>query len=277
MRIVTGLPPIPCTTLRYASNCSSSVGSPSRLRNRNSERKRPMPLAPLSSVCATSSGSSMLAESSTSCPSIVIAGLLLSRFSFARSSPISPCFSRYSASTDLSGLTMTTSLVPSTIRSSFSRISWRPLCVATTAGTLRLRATIAVCDVTPPRSVMNAPKRCCLNWMTSAGERSCATRIVCASAPGAPTGPGLPIRRFSTRSTTCTTSALRSRRYGSSIWSNCSTSTPICCASAHSALQRCSAMIRCGASTSVGSLRIIQCTSRNAPNSAGASPAFIAA
>ena len=35
--------PCPAATLRYASNCSSSVGSPSRLRNRNSERKRPMP------------------------------------------------------------------------------------------------------------------------------------------------------------------------------------------------------------------------------------------
>ena len=33
----------------------------------------------------------------------------------------------------------------------------RALCVATTAGTLRLRATIAVCDVTPPTSVRNAP------------------------------------------------------------------------------------------------------------------------
>ena len=42
--------------------------------------------------------------------------------------------------------------------------------------------------------------------------------------------------------------------------------------SAHSALQRCSAMIRFGASESVGSFRIIQCTSRNAPNSPGTSP-----
>ncbi len=97
----------------------------------------------------------MLAKSSISAPSIVVAGLVLRRLSFARSSPSSPCFSRYSASTDLSGLTMTTWLVPSMMRSSFSRISARALCAATTAGTARLRATIAVCDVMPPRSVRN--------------------------------------------------------------------------------------------------------------------------
>jgi hypothetical protein len=88
-------------------------------------------------------------------PSSVVAGLVLRRRSFARSSSRPLCFSRYSASTDLSGLTMTTWLVPSRIRSSFSRISARPLCVPATAGTARLRATIAVCDVTPPKSVMN--------------------------------------------------------------------------------------------------------------------------
>ncbi len=209
-------------------------------------------------------------------PSIVVAGFVTSRRRRARSRESSPCFNRYSASTDLSGLTMTTLFVPSTIRSSFSRMSCRALCAATTAGTARLRATIAVCEVAPPTSVRNAAKRCCLNWITSAGDRSWATRIVCCSAPGGTTAPGLPSRRFRIRSTTCTTSALRSRRYGSSIPSNCSTSTFICCTSAHSALQRCSAMIRRGVSDSVGSVRIIQWTSRNAPNSAGASPLVIA-
>jgi hypothetical protein len=47
---------------------------------------------------------------------------------------------------------------------------------------------------------------------------------------------------FSTRSTTWTMSALRSRRYSSSICSNCSTTCSICCTSAHSALQRRSRM-----------------------------------
>ena len=52
---------------------------------------------------------------------------------------------------------MTTPASPSTTSISLSRISVRALCVATTAGTFRLRATIAVCDVAPPTSVRNAP------------------------------------------------------------------------------------------------------------------------
>jgi len=89
--------------------------------------------------------------------------------------------------------------------------------------------------------------------MTSAGDRSWATRIVCSSEDAAGSAPGRPISRFSTRSTTCTTSERRSRRYGSSISSNCSTSTAICWVSAHSALQRCSTMIFFGTSASVAS------------------------
>ncbi len=99
----------------------------------------------------------MLAKSSTRTPSMVSAGLVRSRLSFCRESSISVCFSRYSASTARSGLMITTPESPSTIRSSLSRMSARALCVATTAGTLRLRATMAVCDVTPPTSVRNAP------------------------------------------------------------------------------------------------------------------------
>ena len=90
-------------------------------------------------------------------PSSVSAGLVRRRLSFCRASSSSLCFSRYSASTARSGLMMTTPSAPSTISISLSRISARALCVATTAGTLRLRATIAVCDVTPPTSVRNAP------------------------------------------------------------------------------------------------------------------------
>ena len=57
VRIVTGLLSIPSATARYASNCSSSDGRPARLRNRNSERNSPTPVAPFSSACSRSSRS----------------------------------------------------------------------------------------------------------------------------------------------------------------------------------------------------------------------------
>src|SRR5260364_285409 len=64
------------------------------------------------------------------------------------------------------------------------RSSWRIRTLASgapsTAGMPRLRATIAVCDVLPPRSVMKPQKVCVarvLNWSMSAGEISCAMTI----------------------------------------------------------------------------------------------------
>ena len=79
---------------------------------------------------------------------------------------------------------------------------------------LRLRATIAVCEVAPPRSVTKPANWCCLNRIMSAGERSCATRMMSSSCAGAAGACPVPSSAFSTRSTTCSTSALRSRRYG---------------------------------------------------------------
>ena len=158
VRIVTGRPANPTATDLYASNCSSSDGSPRRLRNRNSLRNNPTPLAPASSTSRTSPGNSMFACSSTACPSSVVARFVLRRLSFCRSRSNSSCFSRYSVRIALSGLTITTECAPSTISHSFSRISARALWSATTAGMLRLLATIAVCDVAPPRSVRNAAK-----------------------------------------------------------------------------------------------------------------------
>ena len=55
---------------------------------------------------------------------------------------------------------MTTPWVPSTITSSFSRISCRAECSATIEGMFRLRATTAVWEVTPPRSVMKLANWC---------------------------------------------------------------------------------------------------------------------
>ena len=52
-------------TVRYISNCSSSVGGTSLLRNRNSVRNSPTPRAPWLRMQSASSGSSMFARSET--------------------------------------------------------------------------------------------------------------------------------------------------------------------------------------------------------------------
>ena len=56
VRITTGWPRIASATAEYAVVCSSSVGSSSRARNRNSVRYRPMPSAPRFWHCSTSYG-----------------------------------------------------------------------------------------------------------------------------------------------------------------------------------------------------------------------------
>ena len=75
---------------------------------------------------------------------------------------------------------------------------------------------MAVCDVAPPTSVMNEAKRCSLKAMVSAGDKSWATTIRLSSfdflAFFNAARPGWPSSSLTTRSTTCTTSNLRSRR-----------------------------------------------------------------
>ena len=231
-----------------------------------------MPCAPASRAASTSCGSSMLACSSIGAPSSVVAGVVRRRLSFCRSSSSCDWRSWYSPSTAGSGATINTPCSPSTISRSFSRIMWRARCKPTIAGMPRLRARIAVWEVTPPRSVTKPPNSCCLNRIMSAGDRSCATTIsFCSSDVCGGVGPGWPSSAFSTRSTTCCTSALRSRRYGSSMASNCSTRPSICRTSAHSALQRSARISSRGTSESVESSRIMRCRSTKALNSAGAS------
>ena len=64
--MVTGLPFMATTALRYDSNCSSSDGSlftnPVRPMNKNSERNKPTPTAPASKAETQSSGNSMFAN-----------------------------------------------------------------------------------------------------------------------------------------------------------------------------------------------------------------------
>src|SRR5438132_996340 len=93
--------------------------------NRNSLLKSPIPEAPLAFTGSRSDGSSMLAQSCTGVPSRVAAAALRSRFSLSRSSRVSFCLRRYSASTERSGLTITTPCVPSTMMSSSSWMSVR--------------------------------------------------------------------------------------------------------------------------------------------------------
>ena len=160
-----------------------------------------------------SCGSSMLAKSSIGMPSKEAAGVFFRRLSFFLSSLCCDWRSWYSASTIASGSTISTPWRPSTISRSFSRIMWRAWRRPTIAGMLRLRARIAVCEVTPPMSVTNPPKERCLKSSMSAGDRSWATTMSwVSSVKSAATVPGRPSSAFSTRSTTCVMSALRSLR-----------------------------------------------------------------
>ena len=103
--------------------------------------------------------------------------------------------------------------------------SWRTRRLAsrapTTAGMSMLRATMAVCELVPPTSVTKPVKTLRLNCSMSAGAMSLATSTSGSSPPKlAPSAalcrasPSPPLRDSarSMRSTTCSTSALRSRR-----------------------------------------------------------------
>ena len=181
--------------------------------NRNSLLKSPIPVAPHAFTASTSEGNSIFACSWTVTPSRVEAGALLRRFSLSRSSRAWFCLSLYSARTCLSGLTITTPWVPSTMINSSSWIMPREWCSATIAGMFIERATMAVCDVAPPMSVTNAAKGCSRKRITSAGERSRATRIEASSFTCF-----MVMRRWvpasapSTRSATWRTSSSRARR-----------------------------------------------------------------
>ena len=156
VRIVTGLPSMPCGDAAVGLELLVLGRQPLAVQEQELGAEEPDARRRRSRAPARGRPAARCWPGArSSCPSSVVAGLVLQARSFARSSSSSLCFSRYSASTDLSGLTMTTSLravddqelVLADQRA--ARCAW-----PTTAGTARLRATIAVCDVTPPRSVM---------------------------------------------------------------------------------------------------------------------------
>ena len=225
--------------------------------NRNSLRNRPTPTAPAFTALSVSSGISMLASRSTRCPSSVTAGLWRSRESRPRSRSPWRCLKPYSARMMAEGSTIITPASPSMMTQSSWRTSWLALRAPTTAGMSMLRATMAVCEVRPPTSVTKPANTLFLNCSMSAGARSCAISTSGASKASPAVGSvgsssasaarlrlggggastaAVPFMRCSMRSTTCSRSALRSRRYSSSISSNWRAITSSCVVSAHSAL-----------------------------------------
>ena len=124
-RIVKGRPCIPSTACRYAWYCSSSSGSwPARPMNKNSLRNSPTPSAPASTAAAASAGCSILASSSITTPSRVMAGVWRKRAKRLRSKATWRWRKRYSSIIAGDGSTSTTPASPSTMSQSSWRISW---------------------------------------------------------------------------------------------------------------------------------------------------------
>ena len=172
------------------------------------------------------------------------AGLVRRRLSFWRSSSSSLCFSRYSASTARSGLTITTCWLPSTISISPSRMSCarvvrgdhrghveaarddgRVRRHAAEVGEERREVVLLELDHVGRREVVRDEDRLLLGGGRAAPRRACPS---VASARARRPGPRRPCAR-----------AGRGPRSGRTA----RRSTPICWVSAHSALQRCSAMM----------------------------------
>ena len=156
-----------------------------------------------------------------------------------------------------SGSTITTPASPSTITSSSSRISWlRAGAAPTTAGMFRLRATIAVCEVTPPTSVTKPANVVLLELEHVGGRQVVRDQHQRIDASSIPVVAGLRSARRRASARPCPSAAAararpparrrpcaragtrpRSRRTGARA-------PPAACVSAHSALQWRS-MIQC--------------------------------
>ncbi len=213
----------------------------------------------------------MLACSCTGVPSSVAAAAVRRRFNLSRSSRAWFCLRRYSVRTCASGLTITTPWVPSMMMISSSWIRVLAWCSATMAGMFIERATMAVCEVAPPRSVMNAANGCSRKRITSAGERSRATRIEASSCTGfMAMRRCVPASAPRTLSATWRTSSSRAFKYGSSMSTNCASNSSNCVRNANSALQCCSRMMSRGASVKEASSNSMRCTPTNGASSAAA-------
>ena len=207
----------------------------------------------MSMAMRVSSGNSILASKCMCLPSSVTAGVCLNRARRSRSNSAWRCLKAYSARMMGDGPTMMTPASPSMMTQSSWRTNWLALRAPTTAGMSRLRATMAVCEVLPPTSVTKPVNTLCLNCSISAGDKSWAINtsgtswlssskwswcheLVGLRAAGCGKLVGKPFMCRSKRSTTCSRSPLRSRKYASSMSSNCLATTSSCEVSAHSAL-----------------------------------------
>ena len=206
MRIVTGLPCMPAATcavrlellvLATAARRGSGTGTRCGTGRRRSRRSRAPARRSLGQLDVGVAARSRCRRASSR--GFVFRRLQLLR-ARARARPASAGTRR---APTRSGLTMTTSLRRRRRSAARPRGSAaRALCVPTTAGMLRLRATIAVCDVTPPRSVRKRAKWWLLE-LDHVGRRE-VVRDEDRAAPRRPAAAacrGLPSSAFSTRST----------------------------------------------------------------------------
>ncbi len=158
----------------------------------------------------------MLANKVISVPSKVTARVFLILPSFLRARSRCACRSRYCLSITVAGSTITTPASPSMMIQSSCLITREALFIPTAAGMSRLRATIAVCEFWPPRSVTKPAKARSRNCNMSAGEMSYATTTIFPKEAPSPSTSGnrveVPVSTFNRRSPTCSTSILRSRR-----------------------------------------------------------------
>ena len=132
-------------------------------------------MAPNSMARIASSGSSVLANNLIGTPSSVTVRENFKACNAWLFSIAFACRARYSIKRLSSGATTTCPRSPSIM----SQSPWRIISLACrtpkTAGISRLRATIEVCEVLPPRSVTNPRKRVFLKRNISCGAISCAT------------------------------------------------------------------------------------------------------
>jgi hypothetical protein len=160
------------------------AGQPSRLRNRNSVRNRPMPAASDRDLhLGDVAGQLDVGGQLDSSPSRVAARDFFRRLSLAAPAPARSCAAGTPPARGHPGRRSARRACRRSISMSSSRIRWRAWCRPTTAGIARLLATMAVCEVAPPRSVTKPPIFSCLNWMVSAGDRSWATTMRCSPLP----------------------------------------------------------------------------------------------
>ena len=258
VRKVACRPPSAERTATASWNCSSSLGSSGRSRYKSSVRNKPTDSAPSSSAPGTSDGASMFAESSIRTPSRVAAGPVPRDFSACTCDRSRRRRSSYTAIASSSGPMTTSPRDPSTTSLSPDRTAAHKPRTPTTKGISSALRMMAACDVLPPRSAAKPTRPDRGRCKASIGERmdpipiAAGARGMLCNISGRPRS----VRRR--RSPMASTSAPRSRRYGSSMRSNVAAIPSITRRTAHSATTRSFSIRRRAPSTTSSSLSIIR-------------------